>query len=458
MEIEELQRIVEQQKNAPVPSIPQRIEALKELKYMLLNHEQEWIDALAEDLGKPAFETFATEIAVLLNEIEYVIKQVSKWTTVPSSRQLKLGYIERIKKKREPFGSVLIISPWNYPLQLSLMPAISAIAAGNRCVIKPSEYSPATSRLLEKVIFQTFPSELMFVVRGGAERAKELTQLNFDLIFFTGSGDVGKLVLQQASNRLTPVILELGGKSPCMIDDTGYSKKVLQHIIWGKFLNVGQTCIAPDTLFVHEDVYEKVLLDIPSVLKDFYGEDACSSRDYGRISHLSHFLKLKGYLSQGKILYGGSFCEKDLYMEPTVLIDIVPGSSILKEEIFGPILPIIPYKSFHQLLSEEWIQRDALVSYLFSTSKHHRILLERHVKSTVLSVNGVIQHITNREIAFGGIGRSGFGSYHGKAGFDSFSYEKATYDVKHLVHFRKKFPPYSDEERNLLKKWRKWLL
>ena len=375
MEIEELQRIVEQQKNAPVPSIPQRIEALKELKYMLLNHEQEWIDALAEDLGKPAFETFATEIAVLLNEIEYVIKQVSKWSTVHSSRQLKLGYIERIKKKREPFGSVLIISPWNYPLQLSLMPAISAIAAGNRCVIKPSEYSPATSRLLEKVIFQTFPTEFMFVVRGGAERAKELTQLNFDLIFFTGSGDVGKLVLQQASNRLTPVILELGGKSPCMIDDTGYSKKVLQHIIWGKFLNVGQTCIAPDTLFVHEDVYEKVLLDIPSVLKDFYGEDACSSRDYGRISHLSHFLRLRDYLSQGKILYGGWFCEKDLYMEPTVLIDIVPGSSILKEEIFGPILPIIPYKSFHQLLSEEWIQRDALVSYLFSTSKHTSISL-----------------------------------------------------------------------------------
>ena len=458
MEIEELQRIVEQQKNAPVPSIPQRIEALKELKYMLLNHEQEWIDALAEDLGKPAFETFATEIAVLLNEIEYVIKQVSKWSTVHSSRQLKLGYIERIKKKREPFGSVLIISPWNYPLQLSLMPAISAIAAGNRCVIKPSEYSPATSRLLEKVISQTFPTEFMFVVRGGAERAKELTQLNFDLIFFTGSGDVGKLVLQQASNRLTPVILELGGKSPCIIDDTGYSKKVLQHIIWGKFLNVGQTCIAPDTLFVHEDVYEKVLLDIPSVLKDFYGEDARSSRDYGRISHLSHFRKLRGYLSQGKVLYGGWFCEKDLYMEPTVLTDIVPGSSVLEEEIFGPILPIIPYKSFQQLLSEEWIQRDALVSYLFSTSKHNRFLLERHVKSTVLSVNGVIQHVTNREIAFGGIGRSGFGSYHGKAGFYSFSYEKATYDVKHLFHFRKKFPPYSDEDRNLLKKWRKWLL
>ena len=458
MELEGLQRIVEQQQNASVPSIPERIQTLKELKSMLLNHEQEWIDALAEDLGKPAFETFATEIAVLLNEIDYVMNRLSKWSAVHSSRQLKLGYIERIKKHREPFGSVLIISPWNYPLQLSLMPAISAIAAGNRCVIKPSEYTPATSFLLEKMISQTFPSELMFVAKGGAELAKELTLLNFDLIFFTGSGEVGKLVLQQATNRLTPVILELGGKSPCIIDETGYSKKALQHIIWGKFLNAGQTCIAPDTLFVHEDVYEKTLQDIPSVLKDFYGEDARRSRDYGRISHLSHFTKLRGYLSQGKVLYGGWFCEKDLYMEPTVLIDIVPGSSILNEEIFGPILPIIPYKSLQQLLSEDWIQRDALVSYLFSSSKQNRFLLERHVKSTVLSMNGVIQHATNREIAFGGIGRSGFGSYHGKAGLYSFSYEKATYEVKHFFHLRRKFPPYSDGDRNLLKKWRKWLL
>ena len=458
MEIERLQRIVDEQQKASVPSIQQRIKLLKKLKFMLLNNEQKWIDALATDLGKPAFETFATEIATLLNEIDYVIKKLEKWSRVHFSRQLKLGYLETVKKKRVPFGSVLIISPWNYPLQLSLMPAISALAAGNRCVIKPSEYTPATSYLLEKTISQTFSSEYMFVARGGTELAKRLTLLNFDFIFFTGSGEVGKLVLQQAANRLTPVILELGGKSPCIIDETGYSKGALRNIVWGKFLNAGQTCIAPDTLFVHEDIYEKTLQDIPSVLIDFYGEDAFRSRDYGRISHLSHFRKLSGYLSQGKALYGGGYCEKDLFIEPTVLIDLQPESSILKEEIFGPILPIIPYRSFEQLLLGDWIQRDALVSYLFSNSKQNRSLLEQHVKSTVLSINGVIHYATNGEIAFGGIGRSGFGAYHGKAGFYSFSYEKATYGEKHFFQLRKKFPPYSDEDKSLLKKWRKWLL
>lgn len=458
MELEVLQGIVERQRKAPIPSVEQRIELLYRLKSMLINNEHKWIEALQADLGKPAFETFATEVAVILNEIDYVIHQLPKWKKARLSVHLKLGYLETIRKTREPFGSVLIISPWNYPLQLSLMPAISSLAAGNRCVIKPSEYSPATTNLLKNLVAKTFPSEQLSVVSGGVELAEKLTSINFDLIFFTGSGEVGQAVLRQSSNHLTPVILELGGKNPCIIDETGFSIAGLQNIIWGKYLNAGQTCIAPDTLFVHETIYEQTLQGITSILRDYYGEDAQYSPDYGRICHLSHFRKLRAYLSQGKVWYGGRSSEKDLYIEPTILIDLQPGSAIWREEIFGPILPVIPFSNFEQLLSQEWIQCDALAAYLFSRSKQNRSLLQEHVKSTVLSVNQVVHHAANPSIAFGGIGRSGFGTYHGKAGFDSFSYEKATYQAKHFFHLRKKYAPYSDKDRHLLKKWRRWLL
>lgn len=458
MENEAVVELVKSQRNAPIPTVQQRMELLHSLKDMLLNHEDEWIEALQADLGKPLFESFATEIAVVLNEIESVIHQLKKWNKVRHSWHLKLGYVETIKKSRAPFGSVLIISSWNYPLQLSLMPAISALASGNRCVIKPSEYTPALSSLLESRIAQAFPPEQLAVITGRAERAKQLTALNFDCILFTGSGEVGKQVLQQRANHLTPVILELGGKNPCIIDETGFSKGAIQNIVWGKYLNAGQTCIAPDMLFVHEAVYEQTLQEISSIVTDFYGEDAYHSKDYGRIGHPAHFHKLKSCLSQGEIWLGGKSSEKDLFIEPTVLTHLQPESALWTDEIFGPILPVIPFTSFEQLLSEEWLQRDALVAYLFSQSKQNLSLLQQYVKSTVLSVNQVIQYATHQEIAFGGVGRSGFGAYHGKAGFDAFSYEKAVYQVKHFFHLRQKYPPYSNKEIRILKKWRKWLL
>ncbi len=458
MELEDIQHIVAKQQAAPVPSIEQRIDLLRRLKSMLIDHEQAWLEALQEDLGKPMFEAFTTEIAVLLNEIDHVIRQLPSWSKSRSSRHLKLGYIERIRKTREPYGSVLIISPWNYPLQLALMPAINAIAAGNRCVIKPSEYTPSTGRLLETMMNQYVDHDLIAIVNGGAKLAKQLTSMSFDCIFFTGSGEVGKAVLRQAANQLTPVLLELGGKNPCLIDETGFSKAALQHIVWGKFLNAGQTCIAPDTLFVHASVYEQVLREIPSILKAYYGVDASCSQDYGRIGHPAHYRKLCGYLSQGKVWHGGQASEKDLYIEPTVLINLEPGAAIWQEEIFGPILPVVPYSSFEQVVAEGWLQRDALVAYLFSRSKSNQARLQEYVKSTVLSVNQVLHHATHPAISFGGIGSSGLGAYHGKAGFDSFSYEQATYEAKHYLPISKKFPPYAEKDRLLLKKWRKWLL
>lgn len=457
-----LRAILEKQHEAilqsSVPSVKERKNMLLRLRQMLIDHEAAFIKALVSDMRRPAFEAFSFEIALLLNEIDYVCRFLKKWDRPESSYHIKFGYIEAIRKKRSPYGSVLIISPWNYPLQLALMPAISAIATGNRCVIKPSEYAPATSELLKKVINQTFPPEVLTVVTGDMQTAKLLTTLPFDLIFFTGSQETGKAVSQQAAKQLIPVILELGGKNACILDETGFSPESIREIVWGKFLNAGQTCIAPDTLFVHESVYEKTLSEISAALLAFYGDIPKASKDYGRICHIRHFQKLLHFITQGNIRVGGAYDPDDLFIAPTVVTDIQPGSSILQDEIFGPILPVIPYTDLESLLCQKVIQRDALVTYMFSQNKQHIQLVEKYMRSTTISINQVIHHGANPRVAFGGVGHSGHGSYHGKAGFQSFGYEKTEYKAYRYLHVSDKFPPYSDKDMYIVQKFRKWLL
>ncbi|WNR45314.1 aldehyde dehydrogenase family protein [Paenibacillus roseipurpureus] len=442
----------------PFPTVKERTNTLLRLKQMLIDHEAAFIEALVSDMRRPAFEAFSFEIALLLNEIEYVCRSLKRWARFERSYQFKFGYIEALRTKRSPYGSVLIISPWNYPLQLALMPAISALAAGNRCVIKPSEYAPATSELLHKVVSQTFPPELVSVITGDRQLAKQLTTLPWDLVFFTGSQETGKAVSQQAAEQLTPVILELGGKNACILDETGFSPETIREIVWGKFLNAGQTCIAPDTLFVHESVYERTLSEISAALLAFYGEFPNDSKDYARICHDRHFQKLLHVIAQGKVLYGGTYNADDLFIAPTVLTDIQPGSSIMQEEIFGPVLPVIPYTDLKSLLDQKVIQRDALVAYVFSKNKQHIEWMKNYMRSTTVSVNQVIHHGANPRVAFGGVGRSGHGSYHGKAGFLSFSYEKTDYNAYRYLHVSDKFPPYSDQDMRIVRKFRKWLL
>ncbi|MBJ6360043.1 aldehyde dehydrogenase family protein [Paenibacillus sp. GCM10012307] len=441
-----------------VPSVGERKKTLLRLKQMLIDHEAALIEALVSDMRRPAFEAFSFEIALLLNEIDYVCRFLKKWTRPERSSHIKFGYIESIRKKRNPYGSVLIISPWNYPLQLALMPAISAIATGNRCVIKPSEYAPATSELLKKVISQMFSPEVLTVVTGDMQTSKLLTALPFDLIFFTGSQETGKAVAQQAANQLTPVVLELGGKNACILDETGFSSEAIREIVWGKFLNAGQTCIAPDTLFVHESIFEKTLSEISAALLAFYGDHSIESKDYGRICHLGHFQKLLQFITQGKIRVGGAYEAEDLFIAPTVLTDIQPGSSILQDEIFGPILPVISYTNLESLLHQQVIQRDALVAYMFSKNKQHIQLVQKYMRSTTISINQVIHYGANPRVAFGGVGRSGQGSYHGKAGFQTFGYDKTDYKVYRYLQVPGKFPPYSDRNLHLVKKFRKWFL
>ncbi|WP_336785689.1 aldehyde dehydrogenase family protein [Paenibacillus sp. MMO-177] len=457
-----LRALLEKQQEAIIqcqfPTVKERTNTLLRLKQMLIDHEAAFIEALVSDMKRPAFEAFAFEIALLLNEIEYVCKSLKQWARFERSYQFKFGYIEAVRKKRSPYGSVLIISPWNYPLQLALMPAISAIAAGNRCVIKPSEYAPATSELLQQVVSQTFPPEVLTVVTGDRHLAKQLTTMPFDLVFFTGSQETGKAVSQQAAEQHIPVILELGGKNACILDESGFSPEAIREIVWGKFLNAGQTCIAPDTLFVHESVYERTLSEVSSALLAFYGEFPSDSRDYGRICHDRHFQKLLHFFAQGKVRCGGAFDADDLFIAPTVLTDIQPESSIMQEEIFGPILPVIPFRDLKDLLDLKAIQRDALVAYMFSKNKQHIEWVKNYMRSTTVSVNQVIHHGANPRVAFGGVGRSGHGSYHGKAGFQSFSYEKTEYKAYRYFHVSDKFPPYSDQDMRIVHKFRKWLL
>lgn len=453
-----LRALLEKQQKGAVPTVKERINTLMRMKQMLIEHEEEFIQALVFDMQRPAFEAYSFEIALLLNEIEFVCKSLKKWTRSRRSCHFKLGYIEAIRAKRSPYGNVLIISPWNYPLQLALMPAISAIAAGNRCVIKPSEYAPATSGLLRQVVGQTFAPEVLTVATGDRQAAKLLTTLPFDLIFFTGSQETGKAVSQQAADQLTPVILELGGKNPCIMDETGFSPEAIREIVWGKFLNAGQTCIAPDTLFVHESVYERALSEISAALLEFYGDNPKESEAYTRICHVRHFQRLQQFIMQGNISFGGDYDADDLFIAPTVLTDIQPGSSIEEEEIFGPILPVIPYRDLESVFDQKTIRCDALVAYLFSKNKLHIQMVQNYMRSTTVSVNQVIHHGANPHVAFGGIGRSGHGSYHGKAGFQAFSYEKTDYRAYRYLHVSDKFPPYSHMDMQIMRRFRKWLL
>ncbi|WP_456271168.1 aldehyde dehydrogenase family protein [Bacillus sp. AK031] len=440
------------------PSLEMRKQQLLKLKNILLEHEKAFIGALRSDLGKPAFEAFSSEIAVLLNEIDYIYRHLARWMRPIRSRHLKMGYVETINRKRHPFGSVLIIGSWNYPLQLSLMPAIGAIAAGNRYVIKPSEHAPATAQLLKEVLNHAFPPEQGIVVTGDSETASLLTSSPFDLIFFTGSGDTGKLVAEQAAGQLIPVILELGGKNPCILDETGFSEAAIRDIVWGKFLNAGQTCIAPDTLFVQESIYEKTLLELSASITAFYGERPQENVDYGRICTDAHFQKVVEFIGQGDVSHGGAYDRNDRFIAPTVVTDLEPGSPIMHKEIFGPVLPVIPYKDLNTLLSSRMIQRDALTGYMFSKDKKGIRLFKDHMQSPTISVNQVIHHAASPQIAFGGKGRSGYGAYHGKAGFLAFSYEKTDYRAHHFIRMRGKFPPYSNRNMKALKKFRKWLL
>lgn len=384
--------------------LAERQNVLSQLKLLILENEKEWLGALYQDLKKPIVESYSSELAVLLNEIEYVEKHLSRWMDPIKKSRWVFNGREKTETSQHPFGSILVIAPWNYPLQLALMPVIGALAAGNGIVLKPSEYAPSISQMLVELVPQYFTEEVFYVVEGGVETSKQLTSLKWDFIFFTGSPTTGRKVYEAAAKNLTPVVLELGGKNPYIVDSSAMNKETVQQIAWGKFLNAGQSCIAPDTVYVQRESYDEFLTQMKATLIEFYGEKPEKAKDFGRIIHEKQFEKIQSYLADGSVFYGGVSSRDDLYISPTLLANPESDSPVTIEEIFGPVLPIIPYDSLEDLLSTIAVQAVSLVTYVFSENKATIQHIEQSLEYGSLSVNQVIVHAASPHLSFGGKG------------------------------------------------------
>lgn len=417
-----------------------RISRIKTLRQALREHERALYEALAEDLGKPEFEAFAGEIGVLYEEIDHTLKHLPGWIKprrVPTPLAL---FRSTSRIYAEPKGQVLILAPWNYPVLLSLTPALGALAAGNTVVLKPSEFAPATGRALKKMLDRAFPPEELLCLEGDAELSARLTRLPFNHIFFTGSTAVGRKVYEAAAKNLVPVTLELGGKSPCVVDAKTNLDVTARRIVWGKFLNAGQTCVAPDTVYADENIYEKLLYALKAEMQSQFGADALAGPDLARIVNRKHFDRLTGYLREGTVAHGGETAVAGLKIAPTLLTEA--HGRVMEEEIFGPILPLVPYRDFAQLKSMLTAQPQPLAFYVFSEDDRfvERCLAEFSFGGGC--INDCMIHLGNPNLPFGGVGASGLGGYHGETSFLTFSHRKSVVHHAFFPEFFFRYRPY----------------
>ena len=405
-------------------SIQYRINSLKKLKKNISLNENEIINALKSDLGKSETETFFSEIALIYIEINLALKNVKRWSKKRKVSSSLINFLSSDYIIPEPYGVTLNISPWNYPFQLSISPLIGAVAAGNTVILKPSEFSSKTSEIIKKIIENTFEKGHVDVILGGPEIGSKLLDFNWDYIFFTGSTNIGKIVAQKAAINLTPITLELGGKNPCIVDETANLKVASKRIVFGKFLNCGQTCIAPDFILVHESVKKDFTEKIIERIKKIYNEDVENSENYSRIINKKHFSRLIKLLEKDKIIYGGKNNPNSNFIEPTLIDGSNFNSPLMKEEIFGPILPVISYSNKDELKKILDNYKDPLAFYIFSNDKKFSNELIKRYSFGGAAVNDTISQIVNHRLPFGGIRNSGLGSYHGKQSFKTFSFYK----------------------------------
>ncbi len=410
----------------------------------IIKYDNEINEALFADLKKSKEETWATETGLLIGEIKNAIKNLHKWIKPKKISAGLVTFPSSGKIYRDPMGVVLIIAPWNYPLQLLLIPLTGAIAGGNCAVLKPSELAPATEKIIIKIIGETFPENYIKVIPGnGAEVVPAMiNNFRFDHIFYTGSTAVGKEIYKLAAKDLVPVTLELGGKSPCIVYDDADIKVAAKRIVLGKFLNVGQTCIAPDYILVHETIKEKLLIELKDAIQKFYTNDAASSNDYGKIISENRFKKLLFYLNEGKIFYGGKSDPVALYIEPTILINVSLNDDVMKEEIFGPILPVISFTETEEAMLIVKQHENPLAFYLFTKNKNTE---EKWIKKIPFGggcINNTVWHFANEKFPFGGVGNSGTGAYHGKNTFDVFTHAKPVLKTSTLIDPSLKYPPF----------------
>ncbi|MFB2972929.1 aldehyde dehydrogenase [Aerosakkonema sp. BLCC-F183] len=427
-----------------------RIAQLQILKQAILENKQAIANAVKADLKKPDFEIYLTELYGV-KEIDYTIKHIKSWAKAKKVATPLEQFPSSAIIYPEPLGVVLIISPWNYPFNLMISPLIGAIAAGNCAILKPSEISFHTSKVLADIFQKNFDPAYIALVEGGVETSQQLLKEKFDHIFFTGGTNVGKIVMEAAAKHLTPVTLELGGKSPCIVDADTQIDITARRIAWGKFINAGQTCIAPDYLLVNHNIKKDLLDAIKKCIQEFYGDEPAKSPDYTRIINKKHFSRLATFLKDGQIIVGGETDAENNYIAPTVIDNVSLNAPIMQEEIFGPILPVITYNDISEAISIVNDRPKPLALYFFSKNKDRQERVLRETSSGGVCINDTMMHIGIPELPFGGVGDSGIGAYHGKASFDTFSHQKSVLKNSFLVDMKLRYAPYQGK-LNLLKR------
>lgn len=427
-----------------------RIAMLKKLLAAVNKYETEIGAALTADLGKSDFEGFMCETGMVRSEISHMIRHVKGYAREKRARTPVAQFPSRSYQKPCPYGNVLIMSPWNYPLLLSLGPLVDAIAAGNTAIVKPSAYSPATGAVVKKIIEECFAPEYVAVVTGGRKENAALLEKKFDLVFFTGSQAVGREVLRHTAETLTPAVLELGGKSPCIVDSSAKLKLAARRIVFAKFLNCGQTCVAPDYILCHESVKDELIAQLKAEIEKQYGPVPLSNPDYGRIVNRKHFDRIKGLIDPDKVVTGGNRNGDTLQIAPTVLTDVTWEDAVMQEEIFGPVLPVLTYRDPGEIYSMLADRPKPLALYLFAENrKLVRDVIQR-CRYGGGCVNDCVVHLATSNMGFGGVGESGMGAYHGKTGFDTFSHSKSILDKKTWLDIPLRYQPYKRGLRSKL--------
>ena len=433
-------------------SLAWRRHQLEQMNKMLTENEAAFLEALRTDLGKPAVEGFITDIAFVTGEVETMIKKLKKWNKPERVGTPMFNMPAKSHLVPEPLGVVLVIAPWNYPVQLLLVPAASAIAAGNCVVMKPSEVSAATSALLGQLVPKYMDPSAVSIVEGGVPETTDLLSQHFDHIFYTGNGTVGRVVMAAAVANLTPVTLELGGKSPVIIDESADLRVTARRIAWGKWLNAGQTCVAPDYLLVAESKQDALVEELRKAIGEFYGSDPHLSDSYGRIVSPRHFDRLESLMAGGTAAIGGDTKSDERYIAPTVLVDVDPDSQLMSEEIFGPLLPIIPMKSVADSIAYINARPHPLALYVFAENKNVVSNVLARTTAGGVTVNGTLMHLTNPNLPFGGIGESGMGGYHGKAGVRLFQHLKPVLTRGTRIDPSIAYPPYTDRKAKIFRR------
>ena len=451
----EIKDIVEKQRDffttGATYDVDYRIRALKRLKKYIKDHTDELNDALQADLGKSHFEGYMCETGLALAEITYMIKNTRKFAADRHKLTALVQFASDSVIKTVPYGNVLIMSPWNYPFLLTISPLADAIAAGNTCVVKPSAYSPNTSEAMKKMIETVFDPAHVCCITGGREENRNLLNNRFDYIFFTGSKNVGREVLKAAAPNLTPVTLELGGKSPCIVDKSANIRLAARRIVFGKYLNCGQTCVAPDYIYVEESIRDEFIKAVKKEISRQYTDSALSNPDYGKIVNEKHFDRIMSLIDKDKVVYGGYSERSRLKIEPTVMADVTWDDAVMKEEIFGPVMPILTFKSLKQLIAFINTKPEPLAAYYFGRDRKAAKYFTERLISGGGCINDTVVHLATNNMGFGGVGESGMGAYHGKVGFDTFSHKKSILDKKQWIDLPMRYQPYRKLYNFLLK-------